>query len=82
MNTLIRWQVLVLVALARAVEIARRALADVRRPAARPGQGMAEYAIIASVVVTIVIVGLTLLANGISDFFAAIAAWFRDRQPT
>ena len=82
MNTLIRWQVLVLLAPARAVEIARRALADVRRPVVRPGQGMAEYAIIASVVVTIVIVGLTVLANGLSDFFTAIAAWFANHRPT
>ena len=82
MNTLIRWQVLALLALARVAESAQRPLADVRRPAARPGQGMAEYAIIASVVVTIVIVGLTVLANGLSDFFTAIAAWFANHRPT
>ena len=43
---------------------------------------MAEYAVIASVVVTIVIVGLTVLANALSDYFPAVGAWFTTRKPT
>jgi Flp pilus assembly pilin Flp len=78
METLIRWQVVAMFALARAGEAALGTLAG----RARSGQGMAEYAVIASVVVTIVIVGLTVLANALSDYFSSVGAWFSSRKPT
>jgi Flp pilus assembly pilin Flp len=78
MDTLIRWQVVAMFALTRASEAAQEALAG----RARSGQGMAEYAVIASVVVTIVIVGLTVLANALSDYFSSVGAWFSSRKPT
>ena len=78
MDTLIRWQVIALLALTRAAEATRGTLVG----RARSGQGMAEYAVIASVVVTIVIVGLTVLANARSDYFSSVGAWFSSRKPT